>query len=704
MEDRKLYELRFELKEITGAGNAQTNCIVEILDSKETIPGKGQVTISLFEIAASTGLSISLVTSEKILGATKISLGTLFGDSLQGKIDRWFKLKSDEFDNLKLKIVANLAKLDKVKPKSTVPSRRSVKGVKEVKCPYLDKLATGKETNAEPLNDIWKYRDSNMNNFIKISLEPDSPARLEADQSEFSLPHLEEISIDTLHQMSGSQLKQVVRKLCDETKLLSVIAQKLPEMRAEMHRKINERRALENSSQQEMENIKEKWLKKHEQLLSLQETRKTIKEATIEKQDQARKLDSEVDGLKAQLGDLKRENIVLSAQKLQYEDCKRVLADLEKINQDSIKKKGELQEKIDKSQADLTEAHNKAIKDNENIKKERDEARLKIEEIAKDLKVTLENNEKLKTKIQGMKSKLSDIQDLKNQARVASVAYQAESSKRDEINLRIDQLTTDLDKQNNEIYTKQQELLSTKRASAKKIIEFDAVVEKKEQEILETRRKLLEASTQKISQEQICCIRADLDQLIADLEKLKVAHKESRAYVLSNLDAGSKILLEESTKVFQQAERLEQMIDAVDKTAEEIDGMKNSLGEVKKRNPPYVPAKDDLVDIALSEYLNSREAPVPIKFVRQGGGNYLFGTKKIYIKIETGRLLVRVGGGFTSIDEFLCIYTPVELDKVDSPESSPRFNSISKGSRDSSPSSVIGRLSISESSKSPRHK
>ena len=265
-------------------------------------------------------------------------------------------------------------------------------------------------------------------------------------------------------------------------------------------------------------------------------------------------------------------------------------------------------------------------------------------------------------------------------------------------------MTTDLDKQNNEIYTKQQELLSTKRASAKKIIEFDAVVEKKEQEILETRRKLLEASTQKISQEQICCIRADLDQLIADLEKLKVAHKESRAYVLSNLDAGSKILLEESTKVFQQAERLEQMIDAVDKTAEEIDGMKNSLGEVKKRNPPYVPAKDDLVDIALSEYLNSREAPVPIKFVRQGGGNYLFGTKKIYIKIETGRLLVRVGGGFTSIDEFLCIYTPVELDKVDSPESSPRFNSISKGSRDSSPSSVIGRLSISESSKSPRHK
>ena len=94
-------------------------------------------------------------------------------------------------------------------------------------------------------------------------------------------------------------------------------------------------------------------MKKHEQLLALQESRKAIKEALIEKQDQARKSEGELDVLKAQLGDYKRENIVLSAQKIQYDDCRKVLADLEKINSESIKKKAELQEKLDKSQSDL---------------------------------------------------------------------------------------------------------------------------------------------------------------------------------------------------------------------------------------------------------------------------------------------------------------------------------------------------------------
>jgi TfoX/Sxy family transcriptional regulator of competence genes len=43
--------------------------------------------------------------------------------------------------------------------------------------------------------------------------------------------------------------------------------------------------------------------------------------------------------------------------------------------------------------------------------------------------------------------------------------------------------------------------------------------------------------------------------------------------------------------------------------------------------------------------------PVPIK--RLGGGYYLFGTKKIYAKILNGRLVIRVGGGYMVIDEFI---------------------------------------------------
>jgi hypothetical protein len=117
------------------------------------------------------------------------------------------------------------------------------------------------------------------------------------------------------------------------------------------------------------------------------------------------------------------------------------------------------------------------------------------------------------------------------------------------------------------------------------------------------------------------------------------------------------------------------------------------MGEVKKRQPPYVPVKDDPVDAALAEYLNSKEVQVPIKFIRQEGGNYTFGTKKVYVKVENGRLLVKVGGGFTSIDEFLSIYTLIEQEKADSsPKANAGLMSLAKFSKDASPGTVAQKF------------
>lgn len=47
-----------------------------------------------------------------------------------------------------------------------------------------------------------------------------------------------------------------------------------------------------------------------------------------------------------------------------------------------------------------------------------------------------------------------------------------------------------------------------------------------------------------------------------------------------------------------------------------------------------------------------------------GSGYYLFGTKKIYAKILNGRLVIRVGGGYMIITEFLDQYSQIELNKI----------------------------------------
>jgi hypothetical protein len=42
----------------------------------------------------------------------------------------------------------------------------------------------------------------------------------------------------------------------------------------------------------------------------------------------------------------------------------------------------------------------------------------------------------------------------------------------------------------------------------------------------------------------------------------------------------------------------------------------------------------------------------------------MFGTRKIYAKILNGRLVIRVGGGYMVIEEFIATYAETELAKM----------------------------------------
>ena len=45
-------------------------------------------------------------------------------------------------------------------------------------------------------------------------------------------------------------------------------------------------------------------------------------------------------------------------------------------------------------------------------------------------------------------------------------------------------------------------------------------------------------------------------------------------------------------------------------------------------------------------------------FLRESEGVYQFGQKRVYIKVEKGdKILVRVGGGFMGIQDFITQYT-----------------------------------------------
>ena len=66
--------------------------------------------------------------------------------------------------------------------------------------------------------------------------------------------------------------------------------------------------------------------------------------------------------------------------------------------------------------------------------------------------------------------------------------------------------------------------------------------------------------------------------------------------------------------------------------------------------------------------MNARDHILELPFIRKDHGLYLYGTRKILIRLERNKLLVKVGGGFLNIEDFIEKYTDVELDKINNRE------------------------------------
>lgn len=65
----------------------------------------------------------------------------------------------------------------------------------------------------------------------------------------------------------------------------------------------------------------------------------------------------------------------------------------------------------------------------------------------------------------------------------------------------------------------------------------------------------------------------------------------------------------------------------------------------------------------LYEYLEFRKSLILIRKIQPN--MYYFGTKRIYVKVNNGVCLIRVGGGFMDVAKFYDTYSEAELLKQD---------------------------------------
>jgi hypothetical protein len=113
--------------------------------------------------------------------------------------------------------------------------------------------------------------------------------------------------------------------------------------------------------------------------------------------------------------------------------------------------------------------------------------------------------------------------------------------------------------------------------------------------------------------------------------------------------------------LFKKNRELERLLQNGDNKSSTYIGHKESKGDI------YIGHRESRSDMALAEYLNTypESKNMRIMFLRESDGVYQFGSKRVYIKVEKGnKVLVRVGGGYLGIEEFIRSYTQEEVDKI----------------------------------------
>ena len=109
----------------------------------------------------------------------------------------------------------------------------------------------------------------------------------------------------------------------------------------------------------------------------------------------------------------------------------------------------------------------------------------------------------------------------------------------------------------------------------------------------------------------------------------------------------------------------------------DIKELTDILNDVANKMQFYIPVKTDVTDITLGDYINNYpdKKKLKILFMRESEGVYQFGTRRVNVRVERGKIMIKVGGGYLSIDEFLDQYTPAELTALERQDPLMRFSS-----------------------------
>ena len=129
----------------------------------------------------------------------------------------------------------------------------------------------------------------------------------------------------------------------------------------------------------------------------------------------------------------------------------------------------------------------------------------------------------------------------------------------------------------------------------------------------------------------------DSQHISRSLLRLYSDYSKSKSQFVQDASLFITLFRDQAQELLTTNRYLEQLRLLISSKDEEILIFRDIITELQRRIP-YFPAKDDEVDQAMADYINSLPEPLQIPFIREDSGIYLFGTKKVFVKLDNNKL------------------------------------------------------------------
>lgn len=662
------------------------------------LSSKPQGQMIIYGLKPNTNFEFILYADETLVGTSTVFMAALNPDGVEGTNETWVKIETNavgmdssptkapaymrtysevgtnlqsptkRFARLRLGVaVRNTAK------KSTEPSSPSK--LKEfIQCPFLAKIASANHDDVEAFDTYKKVKAEVME---KLQ-DADRPVTtqvsvkvidLPGEYFDIDIPNLDGFNFSSLTGNDGEALRNIIVGLSHRINVLRADHEELGLLREQLDKSNRARAELQDSIQETTESLQRESMSTAGTLKQLEDERhESLLQMTAMAKD-LQKVQHDKAILEHEKAELAREVLELRARSASARDLQDQINSLKQLQAEQERKDREFQGKKDKEAKEFSDFVAASIEERRRINAEKDDllkALVQKDSEFESLKIEIDS---LQLDLQAANLTAKEAAEAKKgQENVAAIKAEAA-----ELKAKVLKQLEDFANKEAAIAIEgvemQNQLIADKQNVADHMEFVESELETAQKKLHELKRQLLEQKSQVATLEELVCIREDSKSVTEELQQQLNIHRSSKDEALSGLKSLSEYTLAQAQRAKEHVQMLQKFSAAVEERDDEIDQLKHMVVVIKNRNPMYVPVKGDLVDETLAEYLNNRTEPIPIPFYRQDLEVYIFGTKRIFVKLDCGRIAIRVGGGFMQIDDFLEIYTKQELEKMEARDS-----------------------------------